>query len=197
MEGSCLASSTTWMAHPSGRSILLVADSARGARSTNGWPPRLSEHPYQQNGRTKLCDTPMCYFSNGFTRSSRPYYLTTQPTWYETLSTPCPLIYLNAFQNSSQTQTTRKLDMPIFDLLFVASAMSLLISILHAKFQETYNGIVAGGVDACIRNSNFTHESVELKGNCREASKCVMQNIPNYGQTILSSGSAILGFVRT
>jgi hypothetical protein len=178
-------------------SMFLVADSAREARRTNGWPSRLPEHTYQQNGHTKLCDTQMCYFSSDFTRSSRPHCLTTQPAWYEALDTPCSLLCLNAFQHSSQTQTTKKLDMSVSHLLFVASVMSLFITISYAKFQETYNGIAADGVDACIRNSNLTRGSIVLNDNCREAFKCVMQNIPNYGQTILSSGSAILGFVRT
>lgn len=64
-----------------------------------------------------------------------------------------------------------------------------------AKFGETYKGIAKDGVQSCINNSNFTRESLILRQNCREGFKCVMDNIPNYGQSILSSGSAILGFV--
>lgn len=64
-----------------------------------------------------------------------------------------------------------------------------------AKFHPTYAGTAADGVRECIANSGFTPQNITLRGNCREAFKCVMDNIPNQGQSILSSGAAILGFV--
>lgn len=81
------------------------------------------------------------------------------------------------------------------NFLHVIVAFLSLASPSAAKFQYTYAGVTLDGVQSCIANSNFTLGDITAKRNCRRAFECVMRNIPAYGQTILSSGSAILGFV--
>jgi hypothetical protein len=76
-------------------------------------------------------------------------------------------------------------------LIFLVS-----IPMVRAKFKEIYLGIATDGVQACIHHSNFTLAQMTTKSNCGDAFKCVINNIPNQYQSILSSWAAILGFVR-
>ncbi|KAF2008543.1 hypothetical protein BU24DRAFT_456312 [Aaosphaeria arxii CBS 175.79] len=77
------------------------------------------------------------------------------------------------------------------------SALLAFAPMCIAKFQYTYHGIALDGVQACIANSDFTPINITFEGSCRPAFECVMRNIPNQRQSILSSGSAILGFIPT
>lgn len=74
-------------------------------------------------------------------------------------------------------------------------AFAILPLLSSAKFQNTYEGLAASGVQTCIATSDFTSQNITLRRNCGEAFACIMANIPNQHQSILSSGSAILGFV--
>ncbi|KAG9188826.1 hypothetical protein G6011_07531 [Alternaria panax] len=87
--------------------------------------------------------------------------------------------------------------MALFRALISTFSFFISIPLSSAKLQETYVGIATDDVQACIQNSDFTRETIILKQNCREAFKYVMDNILNYGQTILSSGLAIVEFVPT
>jgi hypothetical protein len=65
-----------------------------------------------------------------------------------------------------------------------------------SKFSNTYSGIAATGLQACLSNSTFTPSSLTQRENCRDGFRCVMDNIPGLEQSILSSGAAILGFIH-
>ncbi|KAF2786402.1 hypothetical protein K505DRAFT_343841 [Melanomma pulvis-pyrius CBS 109.77] len=73
----------------------------------------------------------------------------------------------------------------------------LLVSVVVAKFEHFYSGIADAGLQACIANSNFTRETVTQKENCREVFQCVLENTKESWQVILSSASAVLGFIPT
>jgi hypothetical protein len=72
----------------------------------------------------------------------------------------------------------------------------ILVALCSAKFDHNYRGIASEGVQSCIINSNFTKESITLRQNCRDAFACIMDNLANSEQSILSSGSSILALVR-
>lgn len=69
-----------------------------------------------------------------------------------------------------------------------------LVHLTTAKFEQVYAGIAFRGVQACLANSTWSPETMQLRRNCGEAFQCVMDKIPNSSQSILSSGSAIIGF---
>lgn len=71
----------------------------------------------------------------------------------------------------------------------------VLVALCSAKFEHNYDGIASGGVQSCIINSDFTEESITLRDNCRDAYACIMSNLANSDQSILSSGSSILALV--
>jgi hypothetical protein len=72
----------------------------------------------------------------------------------------------------------------------------LFSAFVTAKFDKLYPGIAEDGLTKCLVNSNYTRQSVTLKANCRGVFKCILDDIDSSQQTILSAGSAILGFVR-
>jgi hypothetical protein len=84
---------------------------------------------------------------------------------------------------------------PVIPLSILLVILTLPHSCL-SKFSTTYPGTATTGLETCLANSTFTSETIVLHEHCREAFKCIMDNIPNFGQSILSSGAAILGFVR-
>jgi len=80
-------------------------------------------------------------------------------------------------------------------ILLRALYLLLLASVVVAKFEHFYSNIADAGLQACIANSNFTRETVTQKENCREVFQCVIENTQASWQVILSSASAVLGFV--
>ncbi|KAF2831431.1 hypothetical protein CC86DRAFT_366792 [Ophiobolus disseminans] len=82
-------------------------------------------------------------------------------------------------------------------LFLSLSVFFVLAAPCTAKFDPVYAGTASDGVRACIANSSFTIQNITLRENCRDAFQCVMDNIPGDAQSILSSGSAILGFIPT
>lgn len=74
-------------------------------------------------------------------------------------------------------------------------AWLILTSYTDAKFDKLYPGIAGDGLNNCLSASNYTRQNMILRANCRGVFRCVLNVIDNSQQTILSAGSAILGFV--
>lgn len=75
--------------------------------------------------------------------------------------------------------------------------LCILVALCSAKFEHNYIGIASEGVQRCVTNSDFTQETITFRDNCREAYACIMSNLENSEQSILSSGSSILALVCT
>ncbi|KAF2690391.1 hypothetical protein K458DRAFT_102541 [Lentithecium fluviatile CBS 122367] len=82
-------------------------------------------------------------------------------------------------------------------LCLLGTALFAITPLVTANFQHIYKGIASEGIQSCLANSQFTPETIVLRRNCGAAFKCVMDHISNERQSILSSGSAILGFLPT
>lgn len=89
---------------------------------------------------------------------------------------------------------------------FCAKSLSLTLTILtilpalvSSKFTHIYRGIATDGYNACLNdpNFNFTRETISYRANAGHGFTCIMANIGNDRQTILSAGASILGLIPT
>jgi len=65
----------------------------------------------------------------------------------------------------------------------------------YAKFLIVYKGVATDGRDTCT--FNLTQDQITNRSSCRAIFRCIMEELDNYDQSILSSGSAILAFIPT
>lgn len=93
------------------------------------------------------------------------------------------------------TKQTSYIAIVMSHLASLLLAICTLVTLCSAKFEHNYAGISSEGVQACIDNSNFTRATITLRGNCGNAYACIMDNISNSKQSILSSGTSILALV--
>ncbi|KAF2107021.1 hypothetical protein BDV96DRAFT_589992 [Lophiotrema nucula] len=66
---------------------------------------------------------------------------------------------------------------------------------VYAKFSVVYQGIATAGRDTCTLN--LTQYQIEKPSSCGAIFRCILTELDNYDQAILSSGNAILGFIPT
>lgn len=72
----------------------------------------------------------------------------------------------------------------------------LIAGLAAAKFDALMSQTSRDGLQACLASGTYNEtSSIYSVAGCGEGFRCIMANIDNSGQTILSTGSAILGFV--
>lgn len=93
---------------------------------------------------------------------------------------------------ASHSSYTKSLSLPLIIL-------TILPTLVSSKFTHIYRGIATDGFEACLNDPtfNFTRETISLQKNAGHGFTCIMANIGNDRQTILSAGASILGLIPT